>query len=280
MSRELHVVGPCLECKRGWQSDGAPAGFASRDDIRLANFDNPRHECRGHVESRLASFLVGAYTNEEMMNSDTAIETRTPFRTRHESEAQWLYHLRQQAWDAYNSIDLPDRVKHLWRYTDPLAFVPGDDRRLEDARGSVYAELSDEARRAGVILMGLDSAASENSELVRDHLGAIVGPTFDKFEALNLATFSDGLLLHVPNNTVLERPIILNRTVESGLFATRFLIVVGKNAEVTIVDEYTGTVDQTGQINSVVELFAEDAARVKYVTSVNQIGRASCRERV
>jgi len=215
------------------------------------------------------------------------IEKTTTFRKQRDGEADWLYDLRSKAWDAYQNMPMPDRVKHLWRYTDPLAFMPDHaDRSLESAVGFARAELTDEAQDAGVILTSLASAAREHTDLVQNHLAKLVGPTFDKFEALNLAMTQNGLFLHIPDNVTLEQPIVLNRLVETGLFVARLLIVVGKNAEVTIVDEYSGTCKETGQINSVVELFVNDAARVKYVTSVrvpntqslfltqrNQVGR-------
>jgi Fe-S cluster assembly protein SufD len=200
--------------------------------------------------------------------NDTSIETLNAFRARRENEAEWLYDLRQQAWDSYQNIPLPDRVKHLWRYTDPLAFEPNEDRSLEYGVGFARTDLPEEAEDAGVILMSLASAALKHTDLVKNHLAKLVGPRFDKFEALNLAMTQNGLFLHVPDNVTLEEPIVLNRLVKSGLFVVRLLVVVGKNAEVTIVDENSGTCEQTGQMNSVVELFVNDAARVKFVTSV------------
>jgi Fe-S cluster assembly protein SufD len=212
---------------------------------------------------------VGAYTDDETMNIETTIETTAAFREQREGETAWLYDLRKQAWDAYVSVAMPDRVKHLWRYTDPLAFVPNVDRDLKSAVGNARADLTSEAEGAGVILMGLVSAAQKHPDLVKKHVATLIGPAFDKFEALNLATTEHGLFLYVPDNVTLEQPLLLNRTVESGVFPARLLIIVGENAEVTIIDEYTGFPGQSGQINSVVELFAEDAARVKYVTRVD-----------
>jgi len=38
-------------------------------------------------------------------------------------EPEWLAAWRHDAWDVWEQTPLPDRVKHLWRYTDPETFL-------------------------------------------------------------------------------------------------------------------------------------------------------------
>ena len=38
-------------------------------------------------------------------------------------EPEWLATWRHDAWDIWEQTPLPDRVRHLWRYTDPEKFL-------------------------------------------------------------------------------------------------------------------------------------------------------------
>ena len=38
-------------------------------------------------------------------------------------EPDWLAAWRHDAWDTWESTPMPDRVVHLWRYTDPEKFL-------------------------------------------------------------------------------------------------------------------------------------------------------------
>ena len=39
------------------------------------------------------------------------------------NEPDWLGHWRLQAWESYEGTPLPDRVAHLWRYSEPEKFL-------------------------------------------------------------------------------------------------------------------------------------------------------------
>ena len=41
----------------------------------------------------------------------------------------WLAAARRAAWERYESMPLPSRVEHLWRYTDPAKILPGERER-------------------------------------------------------------------------------------------------------------------------------------------------------
>ena len=38
-------------------------------------------------------------------------------------EPEWLQQWRHDAWETWDVTPLPDRVRHLWRYTDPEKFL-------------------------------------------------------------------------------------------------------------------------------------------------------------
>ena len=216
------------------------------------------------------------------------------FRQQQESEPEWLYDLQRSAWDSYSEMPLPDRVVHLWKYTEPEKFVPMGSEQLlsllplkanghgknaypvpagesaiayNDSSLLTLANLSEEAKSKGVVLVDLATAAQEHSDLVKEYLGSAVGEDFDKFEALNLAVWNTGLFLYVPKGVTLDNPVHLHRTPGNSETFLRLLVVAGENSEFTVVDDYQSR-QSSARLNSVVELIANDSARVKFATVI------------
>ena len=195
-------------------------------------------------------------------------------------EPAWLATWRHDAWDVWEQTPLPDRVKHLWRYTDPEKFLidkvtpvlPAAAGQAEDELPAGMQEspagvgivddaslqtawLAPEWREAGVIITDLATAASTHEELVREHLGRAVGADAGKFEALNAALFPGGVLVYVPRGVAVAGPIHLFRRHGIDLSAAfpRLLIVIDEGAEATIIDEYSNPGDPRVVANAVVE---------------------------
>lgn len=195
-------------------------------------------------------------------------------------EPEWLATWRHDAWDVWEQTPLPDRVRHLWRYTDPEKFlidkvtpvVPAAAGQAEDELPAGMQEspagvgivddaslqtawLAPEWREAGVVIADLATAASTHEELVREHLGRAVGPDAGKFEALNAALFPGGVFVYVPRGVAVQGPIHLFRRHGLDLSAAfpRLLVVVDEGAEATIIDEYSNPGDPRVVSNAVVE---------------------------
>ena len=212
-------------------------------------------------------------------------------------DPEWLAHLRQQAFDAYAAGPLPDRVAHLWRYTDPALFIPSvrsgpgpaaapdsvpaagmwpaEVRALMDRGeisgaaficGGVLREswLEPSLKAAGVILEDLQKAAASRPSLVREHIGSLIPAAAGKFEALNSALWRGGVFLHIPRSVTIPKPIHLWSSAAGGLEAKRLLVQAGEASEVTVIDEYSGG-SSTSQVHAVTEIFSGQAARVRHM---------------
>ncbi|HJO04553.1 MAG TPA: Fe-S cluster assembly protein SufD [Acidobacteriota bacterium] len=206
-------------------------------------------------------------------------------------EPAWLAQWRRDAWDIYSAAPLPDRVAHLWRYSEPEKFLPdritplasngaapGDSAPDGLAGNPAAVAVIEDAvlqacwidpawHEAGVVLTDLATAAREHEDLVRAHLGTAAGAESGKFEALNAALFAGGLFLYVPRNVRVDKPIHLfqrTRTDLAGLFG-RLLIVVDEGAEATLFDEYSnGGENPRVLANSVVEGTLLPNSRLSY----------------
>lgn len=175
---------------------------------------------------------------------------------------------------------LPDRARHLWRYTDPRRFVPTADPTLEaplavapswqipgpHAGAALIAggalrnvEIGDEARASGVEIVDLHTADD------RDLLASIVTANHGFVEALNAASWTGGVFIRVPDGVHLGAPIAV-RVVAGGAGATtlpRLLVLAGRGSEFEVVEVH---VDGSGGnlVLGVTELAVGAGAQVRY----------------
>ncbi len=226
-----------------------------------------------------------------------------------EAEPDWLRERRRDAWDVFQGTPMPTTRLEEWRYTnlktkldlDALSYGangvgPADGEttawpealrraiREEDASGRVvivdgrvtHVELRSELADRGVVLSSLREAATEHADLVAEHLAVrAVAPGDGKFPALNAALWSDGVFLHVPRGVELEDPVRVTRwfSREGAASFGRTLIVARPGSQVSLVDELLSeNFSSQTFISDAIELFAEQAARVQYV-SIQQLGK-------
>jgi Fe-S cluster assembly protein SufD len=235
------------------------------------------------------------------MNIQVSDKSSTPFRDINSREPEWIYKLRRDGWTAYNDMPLPDRVVHLWRYSDPNQFLVSRPDELiniipphpdlsernivqlkPDISGYSYnrtdfmtlAFLEPKLAEQGVVFTDLYSAMRGNGSQgskIAEHFGSLIDANFGKFEAMNLALWNTGLYLYIPDNVVIPKPIRLQRHPAGPFTFHRLLVVTGKNVQATIIDDYSGDCrKEESLINSMVEIFADESSIVNYANLQRQ----------
>ncbi len=223
----------------------------------------------------------------------------------------WLIERRRHAWSVFEDTPLPSTRSEEWRYTDVSRVLDLADLRLatdpvtdgalagngsrpaglaatmdEDLAASGHAVLIDGSvvqvdldpalEEQGVILTSLRSAVREHGDLLEELLATeVVPPEEGKFQALNAALWTDGVLLYVPENVSLDLPVRTTRWLSDGASAVfaRTLIVAEPGSQVSYVEELlSDDFDQRTLASSAVEVIARDGARVQYV-SIQRLGR-------
>ncbi len=217
----------------------------------------------------------------------------------------WLRERRQISRESFNKTPLPGRGVHLWRYTDPARFlVPQvdavDTAYREDhdavektalkhlAEGNLTGLVTDlsgreirgyglgELTARGVIITSLSEAVREHHDVVEQHLYGLVNSRTGKFEAMNSALWNDGIFIFVPDGTTITEPIHLLRTAgqAGSVQYPRLLVVVGRNAELTLIDEYGGgslsSESDASYTNGAVEIVGLENSRTRYVALQRQ----------
>jgi Fe-S cluster assembly protein SufD len=177
------------------------------------------------------------------------------------TEPTWLSERRQRGASLTESLPLPDQKAKGWEFTDLSGLDIGSYEGV-----AVDAQVE---RVDGAMVVPLAEAILSHSELVEGALGSLV-PIEDPFVARNEASWSDGVLVHVPRGVKLSEPIRVEVPVaESGTAVNwRTLIVLEEGAEAEVWEHWSSPDDEVeALLNSVVELSVGQAATLRYVNT-------------
>ena len=213
----------------------------------------------------------------------------------------WLRDLRDAGSAAFCEMGFPTatRGNERWKYTNvrPIAnqvfgypfgaasngampALPDLDRRLEavapldaDQARLVFVDGRPDANNSApangtLAAMDLRSAVESRPDVVRENLAQLARPDEDGFTAVNTAFLGDGAFVHVPDDATGE-PIVhlvYVSTERSDPVAThpRTLVVVGRNAELTLIESYVALGAGSYFTNAVTEIVGHDGAKIEH----------------
>jgi Fe-S cluster assembly protein SufD len=203
--------------------------------------------------------------------------------------------LRKQAFGEFLALPLPSQETEEWRYTDlehfdfdlrpfadgggpeavnrhgvlAAARVTGERAGLQIQRNSEVISTTQATGLAerGVWFGDLDRAAVERPELVEPFLHGLVATDRSKFTALHAAFRTGGTLLYVPRDVRIELPLqtLTYLDADEAAVFPRTLLVADEGSEVTFIDRYVSPALGRALSDSVVEIYAQAGARVRYV---------------
>jgi Fe-S cluster assembly protein SufD len=186
------------------------------------------------------------------------------------NDIEWFRHRRARAIEAFAERGLPNTRIEEWKYTSlrplektmfrlaprslngvdlaalaRLAPDPDPCRRLVFVNGGFRADLSALGAAAeGVTITTLGAALEEQPDLIEAHLGANHATAQNPVRALNAAFMTDGAVVHLARDTVLERPlhlVFVTLPQDAPAVTHAFnLIVAEPGARASIVETHTG----------------------------------------
>lgn len=212
-------------------------------------------------------------------------------------EPAWTRELRRRAMARFQEVGFPTARKgnERWKYTnvgpiaaasfdylpqpegpapDPAAFrdlLPWQETwlRLVFVDGRFVPELSStEGAPPGVRMGSLAAALAADGQVAEQHLARYATPDIDGFTALNAAFLRDGALIHVPDGVDVETPVLLVfLTTDHGRPVVTFprtLVVLGRNAALTLMESYVGLAPGRYFTDAVTELVLNEGARAHH----------------
>src|SRR5262249_26588374 len=129
--------------------------------------------------------------------------------------------------------------------------------------GAFAPELSDLTPEPGLTIGSLADALGKGDERIARHVGKTF-ETEDAAVAINTALMGDGALIAIDDGAALARPIhlVFAGSDKPNSAFVRSLVVVGKGASATIIEDHDSG---ASQVNAATELVVGDKAHVDYV---------------
>ncbi len=188
----------------------------------------------------------------------------------------WLDTLRAAGWERFNAIGFPTarRGNERWKYTAvaPIArvnfaypFLPPDNV------GGPEPDFGFAAVSAAADFDG------ETGDAIRQHLGRLASFEDDGFAALNTAFLRDVAVVRVPDGSGAPVAVRVNHAATDGpdveqRYARhpRTLILAGRNANLTVIETYTGPPGPRYFTNAVTEIVVSEGAQVDHYRLLNE----------
>ena len=185
-------------------------------------------------------------------------------------EPKWLIEKRLSALASYEKQSLPDRVSHIWKYSDPSWFEFNYDSTnvtLDENLKSGF-NLGVDAKNSEVVLIGLEQAfkSREYKDLLLKYFGQLTVKEPTRLSYLNEATWSNGFFLYVPKNVKTEIPVYVKLFSEksNGFEAVRNLILLEQGSSINLIDELSSLETINLSTNIVTEIFLEKDSKLNY----------------
>ncbi len=191
---------------------------------------------------------------------------------KHLDEPDWLRDHRAAWWTRAEAIAPPTGLEEEWRRTD-LTGLPRDAGLLLDAPPTAVT-LPPQLVDAGVILTDLRTAVREHPELVRRHLGQSDGQaSHAHFWALAQAAWTGGVFCYVPRGVAVDGTLVVRSRMPDGAstYLPLTLLIAEEGSSVTLLEETSSPDGFATWFGGVVEIRAEQGARVRYA-NLQQLG--------
>jgi len=202
-----------------------------------------------------------------------------------------FYKIRQQAWKDFKAKGLPTSKNEIYKYTPitnllttqfdleqfttPLkttsAVITSLDYHDIDAYHVVicndrvndeYTKLSNHEPFMQVLT--LHEADRKQQYTFRNHFSRHALSKTDAFIALNTTLFEEGIFIHIANDAIVDKPLMLHYCTTSSthqpITHPRLLIVAGKNSQASIITSW----QTTGFTNAVAEVVLQENAKIDY----------------
>jgi len=216
----------------------------------------------------------------------------------------WLTEKRSHAWSVYEDTPLPTTKSEEWRYTDLKKLFPleglnlkttaapaptkplredltetvNTSARVQFTNGSVtHLQVTPEMEEQGVVLDSMQNPQDSRIQaIIKENLCSLaLPPESGKFQALNAALWTDGIIIYVPKNVHVEMPIRGKHYMTTGMpdACSRTLVVAEKGSQISYVEEFaSASFDNKNMVSSAVEIIAHKNSTVDFV-SVQNLGR-------
>lgn len=220
-----------------------------------------------------------------------------------QAERDSFFAKREQAFAEFEKLGFPTTKNEEWKYTNLKAITEKsftaeclvDNRVADFVKQSIFSQLDANLLVFvnGSFVSGLSVIKENNSSVVigslaverhqhkavfEQHFGKYAHTEGQALNALNTALLSDGAFVYAPAGKKAEFPVVIltisDSTDTNVLSQPRNLVVVEKEASVTLVEAYYSIGSNASFTNVVTETFAGEQAHVEHYKIQQQSGES------
>lgn len=203
---------------------------------------------------------------------------------------------RDRHWQAFLQIGLPKVDDERWQYAD-MSFLQNAFVTAEmNSHDQVHAIIDDYRKQHQdalicVILNGRYEKKYSDVAKIPDDVSVLswhdqsVFATYmnfinqnqheNAFASLNAALSVGGLFIHVPDHYKLKQPLhIVSLAGEANILHPSHCVLLGKNAEMTLVEHYQSITAHQYLLNTVAHISVDDGAKLNYYKLQNENSNA------
>jgi Fe-S cluster assembly protein SufD len=208
---------------------------------------------------------------------------------RESKEPGWLRELRRSAFGSFERLGFPTMKDEDWHFTNvaPITekiFAPAapgsqvspavlerfgygqDWHTLVFVNGRAIGDAAGMKLPAGIAVSTLAAEIASDSEVLKRHLSKLASPEDAAFTALNAALATDGAVVRIAADAVIDKPVHLLFIVDSASASTSVqthnLIFAERHSKCTIIESYVTVGGEEYFTNAVTEVFVADGARL------------------
>lgn len=183
-------------------------------------------------------------------------------------EPEWLSQRRKSAYGSYENMQMPKENEEPWRYTNIEKFDLS--RFAITAKDALKLTLPDELAAKGVILADMRTAFQKYGQSLQSKFlfDADIGK--DKIMSMNTAFWHQGYFLYVPKNVEANVPVkCLLDAGQSSAVISHSMVIAEPGSRINFIEEYGSNNPDESLHIGVVEVFAEENAKVNFFSFHN-----------
>ena len=127
-----------------------------------------------------------------------------------------------------------------------------------------------------ISISNLSEALDKKDSIAANSIGKFADVKADPFTAWNTAAWTHGVFLHVPDNAVVNKPVLIYNLYDARegqvTSINRNLFIIGKNSEVTIIEKFDSVGEHSHFSNSVTEVVVGANAGLQLYSVQNDAG--------
>ena len=181
-------------------------------------------------------------------------------------EPGWLRKIRERAWKAFSSLEIPSPRYGIGIHTDLSGIQINHEEILASAKKFLTEKnhVPQKGLPSGVSVLGLREAINNQADLLKSTLFSLNRPEENWYTALQAALWTRGVFIHVPQGIEAKSQVQLSLNGGQDTLIDQVLVVAEPNTSITIVESASQGESKTSFRSQGVEILAANNARVSY----------------